>query len=135
TPEHAAAMEKLNAEFGTDFPSMSEARAREYRTARHELFNEFPPPRSTFEKYLEHLFHMLELVGVDHVGIGADWDGGGGVTGMIDVTALPRITAALVEAGYSEADIAKIWSGNLLRLMREVEAARTDTLKSPDVLN
>ncbi|MBR9836237.1 MAG: membrane dipeptidase, partial [Alphaproteobacteria bacterium] len=82
-----------------------------------------------------HMFYMLELVGPDHVGMGADWDGGGGVVGMSDVAALPRVSEALLEAGYTEEDLAKIWSGNMMRLMREVEAARTADVVSPDVLN
>ena len=84
---------------------------------------------------MEHLFYSIDLVGVDHFGIGADWDGGGGVDGMSDVTFVLKITEALVAAGYSETDIAKIWSGNVLRLMRDVEVAKTATLESPDILN
>ena len=72
--------------------------------------------------------HLLDRVS-------ADWDGGGGVDGMADVSDVPKITAALLTAGYSRADIEKIWSGNVLRLMRDVEAAKTATLVSPDVLN
>jgi len=56
--------------------------------------------------------------------MGADWDGGGGVRGFEDITALPKVTERLVAAGYSEADIAKIWSGNVLRIMRAADAAR-----------
>ncbi|WP_414519968.1 membrane dipeptidase, partial [Nostoc sp. PCC 9305] len=56
-----------------------------------------------------------------HVGIGADWDGGGGVTGMNDVAALPRITERLLAEGYSETDLAAIWSGNALRLLKQAE--------------
>jgi membrane dipeptidase len=62
-------------------------------------------------------------MGVDHVGLGADWDGGGGVRGMEDVSLLPRITARLRREGYAEADIAKIMGGNLMRVMRAAEAA------------
>ena len=134
TPERTAALDALNAEYGTDFAAMSDEEMAAYRTARMALDKEFPAPRSNFEKYLEHLFYMLELVGPDHVGIGADWDGGGGVDGFADAADVPKVTAALVEAGYSEDDIAKIWSGNVLRLMREVEAARTATLESPAIL-
>ena len=54
---------------------------------------------------------------------------------MSDITFLPKVTAALLEAGYSEADIQKIWSGNMLRLLREAEEARTSELESPNVLN
>jgi membrane dipeptidase len=79
---------------------------------------------ATFEQFMASLLHALKLVGPDHVGLGADWDGGGGVLGMADVAALPRVTEALQAAGYSPRDIAKIWSGNLLRVMRAVEKAR-----------
>ena len=81
---------------------------------------------ATFEMFMGSLLHCLRLVGADHCGIGADWDGGGGVKGMEDVASLPRITAALIAAGYDERAIAKIWSGNVLRVLRaaEVEAAR-----------
>jgi membrane dipeptidase len=62
------------------------------------------------------------VMGIDHVGLGADWDGGGGVAGMEDIVALPRITARLRREGFSEADIAKIAGGNLLRVLRRVQA-------------
>jgi membrane dipeptidase len=95
----------------------------------------YPAPRSSFEKYMEHLLYTLELVGPDHVGVGADWDGGGGVEGMKDIAGLPKVTAALIAEGYSEEDLGKIWGGNMLRLMREVEAARTADVTSPPPLN
>ncbi|MEL6667157.1 MAG: membrane dipeptidase [Pseudomonadota bacterium] len=134
TPERAAALEALNAEYGNNFAEMTEAETAAYRAARIALEQQYPAPRSTFDKYIEHLMYTLDLVGVDHVGIGADWDGGGGVDGMADVSEVPKITAALLAAGYSGEDIEKIWSGNVLRLMRDVEAAKTATLVSPDVL-
>lgn len=135
SPERAAAIAELQDRMGSDPSAMDEATLADYRAAMREIGREFPPPRSTFDKFLEHLFYMLELVGPDHVGIGADWDGGGGVDGMKDITYLPRITEALLDAGYSEADIRKIWGGNMLRLMDEAEAARTATLTSPNILN
>lgn len=135
TPERTAALADLLAQFGGDLSALSAEQRAEYREARRELDKQFPPPRSTFEKFMEHLLYTLELVGPDHVGIGADWDGGGGVEGMKDVSFLPKITEALLEAGYSEEDLAKIWGGNQLRLMRAAEAARTSTITSPDVLN
>ena len=61
-------------------------------------------------------------MGVDHVGLGADWDGGGGVIGMEDVGRLPRITARLRREGFSDGDIAKIMGGNLLRVLRSVQS-------------
>lgn len=83
-----------------------------------------PYTTATFEQFMASLLHALRVMGVDHVGIGADWDGGGGTIGMTDIAALPRVTERLLAAGYSEADCAKIWSGNLLRLL-----ARADTVK------
>ena len=77
-----------------------------------------------FALFMRALNHCIAIIGVDHCGIGADWDGGGGVAGMDDIVALPRITAALLAAGHSEGDVDKIWSGNVLRVMAAVEAAR-----------
>ena len=81
-----------------------------------------PYTTATFDDFMRSLRHAIRVMGVDHVGIGADWDGGGGVNGMADVEALPRITAALRADGMSEADIAKIWGGNTLRVLRAAEA-------------
>ncbi len=86
------------------------------------LENLMPSQRSSFDKYFEHLLYVLKLVGPDHVGIGADWDGGGGVDGMKDVASVSKITQELLKAGYSFEDVTKIWGGNLMRVMREVEA-------------
>lgn len=82
-----------------------------------------PPITDSFDDYMRALLHCLKVAGVDHVGIGADWDGGGGVAGMKDVSQLPRITAGLKAAGYSDADIGKIWGGNLMRVLDAVERA------------
>lgn len=134
TADHKQAMDELRAEFGSDLSALTDAEIEAYRQARAEVYKRFPPPRSSFEKYMEHLLYTIELVGVDHVGIGADWDGGGGVDGLEDVTQVPKITRALAAAGYSEVDIQKIWAGNLLRLMRAVEAAKTKPMKSPNIV-
>lgn len=83
-----------------------------------------PYTLATFDQFMAGMLHALKLVGPDHVGVGADWDGGGGVLGMPDISALPRITARLKTEGYSDKDVEKIWSGNLLRVMKQVERAR-----------
>ncbi|MNW10531.1 Membrane dipeptidase [compost metagenome] len=64
---------------------------------------------------------MLDVVGPDHVGIGMDWDGGGGVTGMEDAADLPKITAWMQRRGLTDAQIGNIWSGNVLRVMRQAQ--------------
>ncbi|WP_321489636.1 dipeptidase [uncultured Hyphomonas sp.] len=125
SPERRAALEELQAEFDgvNPFTADDETKAR-YMERMQAISAEFPPPRSTFEKFMEHMLRALELVGPDHVGVGADWDGGGGVTGMEDVSYLPKITERLLAEGYTEEDLAKIWGGNLLRVMRQAEAAK-----------
>jgi membrane dipeptidase len=101
------------------------AAARTQMLARRQEIDRLYPEtdRATFDDFMAHMLHALKVAGPDHVGIGLDWDGGGGVAGMEDVTALPRITAALIAAGYSEADLQKIWSGNALRVLAAAEAA------------
>jgi membrane dipeptidase len=84
---------------------------------------QFQQPRADFEVFIKHLLHILEVVGPEHVGIGADWDGGGGVTGLEDISQLSKITERLLQAGYSERDLANIWSGNLLRVVQAAEDA------------
>lgn len=70
-----------------------------------------------FEKFMAMVLRTIEVAGVDGVCFGADWDGGGGIEGIEDISALPKVTARLREAGYSDADIAKMWSGNILRIL------------------
>lgn len=80
-----------------------------------------PYTTADFDMYMKSMLHAIAVMGVDHVGLGADWDGNGGVIGMDDVTALPRITARLRAEGFSREDIAKIMGGNALRLLRQAE--------------
>lgn len=129
TPERLAAIEALEAKAG-DVSALGEAELLALQAERAQIDRDFPPNRSSFEKFSEHLLYALKLVGPDHIGIGADWDGGGGVGGMEDVASLPRITQLLVDEGYSEADIEKIWSGNMLRLLKAAEDAATADVNS-----
>ncbi len=91
----------------------------------------YPSPKATFDDYLKHLLHALKVAGVDHVGIGADMDGGGGVVGMEDIASYPKITAALLAAGYTRDDLVKIWGGNVLRVMRQAEAYKASLAARP----
>lgn len=133
--ERAAAQEKIQADLITQYGSMSDVPRSVAQAAFFELNAMHPAPRSTYEKFMEHTYHVLDLIGPEHVGISGDWDGGGGVDGMSDASMFPRITEDLLEAGYSEEDVMNIWGGNMMRLMRAAEAARTSDLTSPDILN
>jgi membrane dipeptidase len=95
------------------------------------LRDRYPEPRATFDDYMAHMLHALKLVGPDHVGVGADWDGGGGVAGMEDCASNWKITARLLREGYKEDDLQKIWSGNVMRLMQTVQDARAPVPSSP----
>jgi membrane dipeptidase len=119
-PERDAAMAALmqKAEGGHLTPEQQAAVGAEYAA----LQAKYPEPKATFDDYMKHMLHALKVAGVDHVGVGADMDGGGGVVGMEDITGYPKITAALLKAGYTRDDLAKIWGGNVLRVLRQVEA-------------
>jgi membrane dipeptidase len=123
-PGREAAEKKLQAEVAKG------AGDKEYDSDKHDYLpamavgmakieEKFPLP--TVDDYVKQIRHMADVAGVDHVGIASDFDGGGGITGWKDATETRNVTAALRQAGFSDADIAKIWGGNLLRVWREVE--------------
>ena len=70
---------------------------------------------------LDHVDYVVQRIGIDHVGIGNDFNHGGGIAGFTDASGALSVTAALLERGYSEEDIEKIWGGNFLRVLREAE--------------
>lgn len=72
---------------------------------------------------VEHLDHMIKVAGIDHVGIGTDFDGGGGLQGCKGDNDLINLTIKMIEKGYTEEDLRKIWGGNLLRVMKQVQEA------------
>ncbi|PZU13130.1 MAG: peptidase M19 [Sphingobium sp.] len=123
-PQRQKALTELYSQMREDAKLSAEKRA-ELLAKRREIDRLYPETdRATFDDFMAHMLHALKVVGPDHVGIGLDWDGGGGVVGLEDVAAILKITDALLKAGYSEADIAKIWSGNVLRVLAVTEAAK-----------
>jgi membrane dipeptidase len=90
---------------------------------RRRYLEEHPLPRATVEDVADHIDHVVELAGIDHVGLGSDFDGVGPSlpTGLEDVSRYPNLFRVLLERGYSDEDIGKIAGGNLLRVWREVE--------------
>ena len=123
TPERNAAQRDLFARYGGRAAQGTPEGAAAYMDARREFEKKFPKALAPFDAFMAHILHALKIVGPDHIGICGDFDGGGGVEGYNDVTGAPRISAALLAAGYTEADLAKIWGGNALRLLRAAEAA------------
>jgi len=77
-------------------------------------------PEANVSNFVDHIDHAVKIAGIDHVGIASDFDGGGGIAGWQNASETQNVTAELVKRGYSEDDIAKIWGGNLLRVMERV---------------
>jgi membrane dipeptidase len=87
----------------------------------------FPRELATVADMVDHIDHIVKIAGIDHIGIGTDFDGGGGLADCQDVSKMGNITLELVKRGYKEEDIRKIWGGNIMRVMNKVQLKRTDT--------
>jgi membrane dipeptidase len=94
-------------------PEVLAAAGREW----HRIEAAYPNPPATLDDYVKHIEHAVTVAGIDHVGVGCDFDGGGGVTGLNDVSEYPNLTAALLARGWNETDLAKLWGGNTLRIL------------------
>lgn len=131
SPERTRAIAALRQEFGLPaqgggrgaMRALTAERRAEFQTRMAELNRQFPPPpRATVKDFVDHIDYAVKLIGIDHVGISSDFDGGGGVEGWNDASETFNVTLELVRRGYTEEQIAKLWSGNLLRVMDEVQA-------------
>lgn len=124
SPERQAALAALRQEFNlTGGPAgLPEAERARFQARMAELNRRYPPPpRATVEDFVDHIDYAVKLIGLDHVGISSDFDGGGGVEGWSSAGETFNVTLELVRRGYTEEQIGKIWSGNLLRVMEETE--------------
>jgi len=96
--EREEAKDALSNRFGP-YSALTAGQVQQWRKQLALLDEMYPIPTATFEDYMRHLLHILEVASPEHVGIEADWDGGGGVAGLEDVSQLPRITERLLKAG------------------------------------
>ncbi|RLD38679.1 MAG: membrane dipeptidase [Bacteroidetes bacterium] len=104
-----------------NYENLSDEQQKEAGKAWRSINKLFPPILATVQDVVDHIDHMVKVAGIDHVGIGTDFDGGGGVDGCFDDSELPNITIEMVRRGYNEEDIIKIWGGNFLRVLSENE--------------
>ena len=129
-PEKAAAIRELRQQFGitgggggggggTRLQDLSPEKRAEYNAKLDEIEKKWP--RANVKDFVDHIDHAVKLIGIDHVGISSDFDGGGGITGWANAGESFNLTLELVRRGYSEQEIAKLWGGNLLRVWREVD--------------
>ena len=101
---------------------LSAGERREYEKKLAEIDRKHPgDPPATVRDFVDHIDYAVKLIGLDHVGIASDFEGGGGVTGWNDASETFNVTLELVRRGYTEQQIEKLWGGNLLRVMDEVQ--------------
>ena len=124
-PEREAAVAELRANMGSVSDMTPEERAA-MRKAFNDLNDKYPAPPATVEHVVDHIDHIVAVAGIDHVGIGCDFDGGGGIEGVFDASEVMNITIELVRRGYTEEQIEKIWGGNLIRVFRDVQAVASE---------
>ncbi len=113
-------MRAAQKEFAAAHPSASVSERQDFQ---EKWSDEHPLPHAALDDVVHHIDHVVKLVGVDHVGLGSDFDGVGDSlpVGLEDVSTYPNLVARLLERGYGEADVEKILSGNVLRVWRAVE--------------
>ncbi len=127
SPERAQAVAALRAKSGFGGGGGRDARTdtvayAAYQKELAELNIKYPPPpRATVKDFANHIDYAVKLMGIDHVGMSSDFDGGGGIDGYKDASEAFNVTLELVRRGYTEDQIAKLWGGNLLRVMGEVQ--------------
>jgi membrane dipeptidase len=144
SPERASALAALRKEFNLPEPTavgqpatgraalaqLSSEQRVQYEKKLTEIDKKHPgDPRATVKDFIDHIDYAVKLIGSDHVGIASDFEGGGGVTGWNDASETFNVTLELVRRGYTEEQIAKLWGGNLLRVMDEVERIASDLRK------
>jgi membrane dipeptidase len=110
---------------------MSSAQRAAYEEKIAEIDQKFPgDPPATVKEFVDHIDYAVKLIGIDHVGIASDFDGGGGIVGWNDASETFNVTLELVRRGYTNEQIEKLWSGNLLRVMDEVQCIASDLQKT-----
>ena len=146
SPERASALAALRKEFYLREPTaagqlasgrvavmqLSSEQRAEYEKKLREIDEKHPgDPSATVKDFIDHIDYAVKLIGIDHVGIASDFEGGGGLTGWNDASETFNVTLELVRRGYTEEQIGKLWGGNLLRVMDEVQriAAKVRTEK------
>jgi len=120
-PERDKALKEIENRYG-NFRTIQDESLREKVIAEiRALDAKYPQDRPTVRDLVDHFDHVKKVVGVDYMGIGTDFDGGGGVAGCEDVSGMIHVTEELLRRGYSDREIEKIWGGNLMRVFTRVQ--------------
>jgi membrane dipeptidase len=118
-PELDEKLKELQTKYG-DYGALSEETKKIVRAEYRAIQKKYEKP-ATVKDVVDHIDHAVQIVGIDYVGIGTDFDGGGGVEGCRTAAEMKNITIELLRRGYSKTEITKIWSGNIMRVMRKAE--------------
>jgi membrane dipeptidase len=118
-PELDTSLKELQNRYG-EYNSLTDSTKKIMRNEYREIQKRYEKP-ATVKDVVDHIDHAVQVIGIDYVGIGTDFDGGGGVEGCRTVAEMKNITIELLRRGYSKADITKIWGGNVMRVLRKVE--------------
>jgi len=120
---------------GDALANLNEERKRTFQANYEKVVSkakELLPTKSDAPKavnvsdFVDHIDYMVDLIGIDHVGISSDFDGGGGIDGWSDALETPNVTLELVRRGYTQEQITKLWGGNLLRVLDQVQKVAKD---------
>lgn len=118
-PELEAKLKEIRQRYG-DYESLTAEQKKSMRTEYRETEKKFKK-YATVQDAVDHIDHVVQVIGIDYVGIGTDFDGGGGIDGCRTVADMKNITIELLKRGYSRQNIEKIWGGNIMRVLRKTE--------------
>ncbi|HOW84667.1 MAG TPA: dipeptidase [Candidatus Aminicenantes bacterium] len=121
-PEREKAVKEMEAKYGPLRDLKDESLRQKAMAERDAINRQYPQAQPTVRDLVDHIDHVKRIVGIDYVGIGTDFDGGGGVLGCNDVSGMIHVTEELLRRGYTDREIAKIWGGNFFRVFEKVIA-------------
>ncbi|GAI55850.1 unnamed protein product, partial [marine sediment metagenome] len=119
-PERDSAMQALQ-EMYRSFNDLTDEEMDQARKEWTAVNKKFPPKLAAISEMIDHIDHIVDVAGIDYVGIGTDFDGGGALKDCYDVSKIKNITSELIQRGYTTKEIEKIWGGNFMRVFREVQ--------------
>ncbi len=129
-PDRDKALAEFRARYGNWRNIQDEEQRRKIMEEMQEINRRYPADQATVRDLVDHIDHVVKLVGVDYVGLGTDFDGGGGVIGCNDVSQMINVTVELLRRGYSQKDIEKIWGKNFFRVFNEVRKVAGKSARS-----
>jgi len=118
-PELDARLKELQKKYG-EYDNLADSMKKIVRSEYRNIVRTYEKS-ATVKDLVDHIDHVVQVIGIDYVGIGTDFDGGGGVDGCRTASDMKNITIELLRRGYSKPDIEKIWGGNVMRVLKKVE--------------